>query len=78
MASLVVRNLDKCIIDALKKRAAEEGISAEAEHRQILEKFLIHSQRKSFAQVLTEMPNVGTDDDFQRIDDNSADDHVFT
>ena len=78
MASLVVRNLDKRIIDALKKRAAEEGISAEAEHRKILEKFLINSQRKSFAQILTEIPNVGTDNDFQRIDDIGADNHVFT
>jgi antitoxin FitA len=77
MASLVVRNLDKCIIDALKKRAAEEGISAEAEHRKILEKFLINPQRKSFAQILTEIPNVGTDDDFQRID-IGVDNNVFT
>lgn len=36
MAQLIVRKLDKKIVDALKKRAAEHGRSAEAEHRTIL------------------------------------------
>lgn len=78
MASLVVRNLDKSIIYALKQKAAEDGVSAEEEHRKILRNCLINPQRKSFAQVLTEMPNVGTDHDFQRIEDNSIEHHVFT
>ena len=79
MASLVVRNLDKSIINALKQKAAEDGVSAEEEHRKILKNFLISSQRKSFAQILIEMPNVGKDLDFQRLNDNNInEDHVFT
>jgi len=79
MASLVVRNLEESIINALKKKAAEDGVSAEEEHRKILRSFLINSQRKSFAQILKEMPNVGNDLDFQRFDEkNSNEDHVFS
>ncbi len=79
MASLVVRNLEESIISALKQKAAEDGVSAEEEHRKILRNFLINSQRKSFAQVLKEMPNVGNDLDFQRFDEeNSNEDHVFS
>jgi plasmid stability protein len=37
MAQLIVRELDKSIVAALKARAARNGRSAEAEHRRILE-----------------------------------------
>jgi plasmid stability protein len=40
MANLHVRNVDDEIIARLKKRAAENGRSAEAEHRAILESAL--------------------------------------
>lgn len=36
MASLHVRNVEEEIVDLLKKRAARNGRSAEAEHREIL------------------------------------------
>ena len=36
MASLTVRNLDEALIRLLRVRAAENGRSAEAEHREIL------------------------------------------
>ena len=36
MAQLLVRNLDDDLVDALKARAAANGRSAEAEHREIL------------------------------------------
>jgi antitoxin FitA len=36
MPSLVVRNLDQRIVDALKQRAARHGRSVEAEHWAIL------------------------------------------
>ena len=36
MAQLIVRGLDRRIVDALKIRAARRGRSAEAEHRDIL------------------------------------------
>ena len=72
MANLVVRNLDRTIVQALKKRAARHGRSAEAEHREILESTLVRTRRKTFAQVLASMPNVGRDQDFARKEDKSA------
>jgi antitoxin FitA len=69
MANLIVRNIDDKIVNALKKRASQHGVSAEAEHRKILEQVLLQPQRKSFAEVLTQIPNVGTDLDFERDQD---------
>ena len=40
MAQLLVRDVPQDIVDALKRRAAEHGRSAEAEHRRILEEAL--------------------------------------
>jgi antitoxin FitA len=40
MAQLLVRGVAKDIVEALKRRAAEHGRSAEAEHRVILEEAL--------------------------------------
>lgn len=77
MANLVVRNLDQRIVDTLKLRAAKHGRSAEAEHRAILASALLGPQKKSFAEILTTMPNVGRDDDFERTEDESNKDHVF-
>ncbi len=77
MANLVVRNLDQRIVDTLKQRAVKHGRSAEAEHRAILESALLGPRKKSFAEILTAMPNVGCDDDFKRIEDESEEDHVF-
>ncbi len=64
MANLVVRNLDRSIVQALKQRAVRRGRSAEAEHRSILESALARTRRKTFAQALAAMPNVGRDADF--------------
>lgn len=77
MANLIVRNLDDQIVQALKERAARHRHSAEAEHRLILEQALLRPKRKCFAKVLASMPNVGQDEDFERVDtdDNTA--HVF-
>jgi plasmid stability protein len=77
MANLVVRNLDNRVVDVLKQRAARHGRSAEAEHRVILKEVLLTSERKSFAEVLASMPNVGQDDDFERIEDEHEEDHVL-
>lgn len=74
MANLVVRNVDDRVVKALKARAGKHGISAEAEHRLILESALLRPSRKSFAEVLRSMPNVGRDKDFERLDDEGADD----
>jgi len=69
MTKLLVRDLDPEIVKALKLRAAKHGRSAEAEHREILKQALLGTKKKSFAQVLASMPNVGEDSDFKRVDD---------
>jgi plasmid stability protein len=66
MAQLVVRNLDDELVNSLKQRAAAHGHSAEEEHRRILQAALRGPRRRSFAEVLGGMPNVGEDDDFAR------------
>lgn len=40
MAQLLVRDVPQDVVEALKRRAAERGHSAEAEHRLILEQTL--------------------------------------
>ena len=62
--NLVVRNIDEDVAFALKQLAASHGRSAEAEHREILRAVLTRPQRRSFAEVLASMPNVGLDSDF--------------
>lgn len=70
MANLIVRNIDDSIVRALKMRASQHGVSAEAEHRKILEQVLMHPPQKSFAEVLCQIPQVGSDEDFERIQDD--------
>ena len=66
MAQLVVRNLDDDLVQALKQRAAITGSSAEEAHRQILQAALRGTKRRSLAEVLLSMPDVGEDADFLR------------
>jgi plasmid stability protein len=66
MAQLMVRNLPENLVKALKQRAAKHNRSAEQEHREILREALGGAQRRSLAQVLAAMPNVGKDQDFVR------------
>ena len=68
MAQLVVRNLESDLIHRLKQRAAEQGISAEEEHRRILRRALFGPEEefpdlKSFLI----MPDIGEDEDFARL-----------
>jgi len=74
MANLIVRNVDEEIVKALKKRAGRYGTSAEAEHRKILAEALLKPKKRSFAQVLASMPNVGSDADFERGEDTHSPD----
>jgi plasmid stability protein len=74
MANLVVRNVDEQIVKALKVRAGRRGTSAEAEHRKILTEALLKPKKRSFAQVLASMPNVGDDTDFARVEDTNSPD----
>jgi len=62
--NLVVRNADKDVALAQKQRAAAHGRRAEAEHREILRSVLKRSKRRSVADVLLSMPNVGEGADF--------------
>jgi len=76
VANLVVRNIDDEIVRALKEKAGRSGHSAEAEHRLILANVLLMPKRKSFTEVIAEMPNVGKDSDFERLQE-SEDVNVF-
>ena len=68
MAQLVVRNIEDEIVKELKVRAARNGRSAEEEHRQILREALQPPRaRTSFKELLSQMPDVGEDSDFERI-----------
>lgn len=69
MANLIVRNIDDAIVKALKAKAGSKGISAEAEHRLILEAALLKPKKKSFVEILQSIPDVGLDADFQRQQD---------
>ena len=72
MSSLIVRNVDAAIVAALKSRAARHGRSTEAEHRAMLAEVLLKTRRRSLAQVLAQMPAVGEDADFARVQDGEA------
>jgi antitoxin FitA len=70
MAQLIVRDIEEEIVKELKVRAARNGRSAEEEHRQILRRALKPSKdAASFKEMLEQMPDVGDDSDFARIDD---------
>ena len=73
MASLIVRNVDDAIVSALKVQASQHGVSAEAQHRRILEQALLRPKKKSFLEALSQIPDVGTDADFARIQDRPYD-----
>ncbi len=74
MANLIVRNIDEAVVKALKMRASLNGVSAEAEHRKILEQALLKPPKKPFAEVLRLIPPVGQDSDFERVHDDRAPD----
>jgi plasmid stability protein len=62
--SLVVRNIEPAVAQALKEAAARHGRSAEAEHREILRAALARPARRTFKEALASMPDVGTGEDF--------------
>jgi antitoxin FitA len=74
LSSLSVRNLDERVVNALKARAARHGRSAEAEHRAILEEALLRTRRRSLAEAIAEIPDVGRDEDFERVEAERAPD----
>lgn len=66
VTNLVVRNVEEELALALKQRAAANGQSVEAEHREMLKNALQRPKRRPFAEVLASTPNVGEDSDFDR------------
>lgn len=77
MPDLLVRGVDEAIVKALKERAGRHGRSAEAEHRAILAAALLGPRKRSFAEVLAAMPDVGQDTDFERVQDSRKTPRVF-
>ena len=77
VADLLVRGVDEAVVRALKQRAVEHGRSAEAEHRAILASALVRPRKRSFAEVLASMPEVGVDSDFERMNDATEAPRVF-
>ena len=70
MAQLIVRNIESELVQELKVRAARNGLSAEEEHRQILRRALGANQSGlTLKEMLEQMPDVGEDADFERIQD---------
>lgn len=72
MAELILREVETAIVEKLKERADKHSRSLEDEHKAILHDVLLPDQPDSspltFEQYLRQMPNVGTDADFGRIE----------
>jgi antitoxin FitA len=67
MAQLLVRDLEDEVVQALRQKAAAEGISVEEAHRRILRAALLPTKpKKTFKEHLLEMPEGGEDSVFQR------------
>jgi antitoxin FitA len=68
VAQLVVRRLDAAVVMELRKRAARNGRSMEAEHRDILRAALRRGRgTESLKELLLLMPAGGQDSDFARL-----------
>ena len=77
MADLLVRGVDDTLVHELKRRAGAHGSSQEAELRAILAAALTRPARRNLAELLSAMPDVGDDDDFQRQADAAGAGDVF-
>lgn len=77
MADLLVRGVDESLVRALKEQAGRHGRSAEAEHGAILATALARPRRRSLAEALAAIPNVGLDSDLERVDADSEATGVF-
>lgn len=67
MPQLLVRKVDERVVVELRARAARNGRSVEAEHREVLREALLGKRRKpSLKEYLLSMPDVGGDEIFAR------------
>jgi plasmid stability protein len=65
VSQLLVRDLDQDLVEALKRRAAARGRSAEAEHREILRVTLLGQPvKRPLKELLAEMPYFDDDELF--------------
>jgi len=62
--TLILHDVSDADVLALNQLAASAGKTAEAMHLDILKSALQRPKRRSFAKVLSSMPNVGEDADF--------------
>jgi antitoxin FitA len=68
MRQLLVRRVEDRVVAALRARAARNGRSLEAEHRELLREALLSSRRRrSLKEHLLSIPKVGEDHDFGRL-----------
>ena len=72
MAELIVSEVEPEIVDKLQERAQRHCLSVEDEHKAILRDSLLGDKEctcdMTFEEYLRMMPDVGTDDDFARIE----------
>ena len=74
MPQLTVHNINPELVRRLESRAALHGHSIETEHLNILQAALMDATpQRSFKEALLDMPNVGEDADFERIQDTGRD-----
>jgi plasmid stability protein len=67
MRQLLVRGVEDGVVAALRARAARNGRSVEAEHRELLREALLpRRRRKSLKEHLLSIPEVGEEGDFAR------------
>lgn len=71
MPQLLVRNLEKAVVDRLREEAARQKISVEEAHRRVLRRALLPEAKEktlSFKEYLLQMPlDEGGDDVFERV-----------
>ena len=68
MPQLIVRQIEEKVVKKLKQQAGAHGVSMEEEHRRILRESLLGKSGKSasFKEYLSQMPDVGPDELFER------------
>ena len=71
MPKLIVRQIEENIVQKLKERAGQHGVSMEEEHRRILHEALTEEAggRILFKEYLLQMPDAGRDEVFERQSD---------
>jgi len=75
--NLLVRNVDEDLVRTLKEQAGAHGRSVEAEHRAILAQALARPRRRSLADAILDIPDVGQDEDFARVQSTRPAPDVF-